>query len=642
MKKNIFIIGPVASGKNTLLEKIIEKNPEMLSIDTGKIYRYISFKIYQKLNTEISINKILNNDKDEISSLLQKVYHLTNYYSNALLQLKIVNGELYENEMKIDDNKLYCKETNAILPIIAKVPTLRNRITSCINDHFSNLDVPIIMTGHNIKEIDTTKFIVVYLDVNEKQSAYRLYNRNKDSYESVLDAYDEVIKRNSVDNIKNTKKNLNYLYQLIVINTDDKNIEDIYKEFMTEEEKIEKKEDIFKELQSASISREKFEWIFNLALQPLKLTLEELGDAITKKHPYINKNDLIYQTLILLTAYKMNDLYFISSEYAKELEKGIKFRDKSLLNDFSDIVRKNKKIINYNLLHKVLEHATHFLNELYKDEEVQKIMINYNKINNNFTLKASDGLMIKSKNGIEQEDKIKFKKLDLNTSKFISKYCHYLHTPREDELVSYGAFLNDEDLPIAYVSYSRQDRDYKKQLLNNIGIEPQNTLEMTRAWCSNYAPSNIMSALFQFSIDDISNNWKQKCKSGAEDKYLQAVTTTINPNLGFKASSFLGCNFIPIALRPAGFTFAKKDDIIEYNTRRKISADNNSTYFENQLEILPLNELILCVDKNKQSNIKNNNILLIDKTNYDKVLSEINKEKRSMSEKNINSYKKQR
>ena len=143
---------------------------------------------------------------------------------------------------------------------------------------------------------------------------------------------------------------------------------------------------------------------------------------------------------------------------------------------------------------------------------------------------------------------------------------------------------------------------------------------MTRAWCSNSAPTNIMSALFQYSIKDLEDMWKKGVKDGIEDKSLQAITTTINPNLGFKDSSFFGCNFIPVALRPAKFTFVEFDGIIQYKTRRSI--DNTcENYFENRFEILPLNEMILCLDKNIEKNVINNNILLIDKLDYDEVLN---------------------
>lgn len=154
-----------------------------------------------------------------------------------------------------------------------------------------------------------------------------------------------------------------------------------------------------------------------------------------------------------------------------------------------------------------------------------------------------------------------------------------------------------------------------------LGIEPQNTLEMTRAWCSNSAPQNIMSSLFQHSIDYANKEWEKLKKDGKVNKDLQAITTTINPNLGFKASSFLGCNFVPFALRPARFTYGKKENSMEYMTRREIES-NGFEYYENQFNILPLNEIILCLDKRKQEQILKGKIYVMDKSNYDKILSE--------------------
>lgn len=77
-----------------------------------------------------------------------------------------------------------------------------------------------------------------------------------------------------------------------------------------------------------------------------------------------------------------------------------------------------------------------------------------------------------------------------------------------------------------------------------------------------------------------------------------------------------------MALRPAQFKI--NNGIIEYETRRKIesSDDDDNIYFENQINILPLNELILCLDKNKMKNVVNSKILLINKIDYEKILNE--------------------
>lgn len=615
--KNIFIIGPVASGKNSLMTKIIENN-EVIALDTGQIYRYVALKIYNEIKDKIDIKKILLKDEKEIEKTSKLIFHLKNYCSEKLKELSFDSNNLYENENILNSDDLYIKEVNALLPIVAKISTIRTIINNFISNNVVTTDKPIIMTGHNIKEIDTTQFLVVYLDVNSTLASYRLFNRNRDSYEDITEAYNEVNKRNSTDKIELTKKIMPYLYEMIYIDTNDKSINEIYQEFIKKSKEFDNKEEQFKNIQEKSIERNDFEWILNVALQPIKEVLDEITNNIIKKYPYVNKNDLIYQTMITLTSLDLQDIYNCDDEFAIYLQQSIKNRDEASIKIVKRKI-KNKEInINIDLVAKVLKDSTNKLLELYKDPEVQEIMKFYNEIQEKTVLKNKNGSIFRINNKQNTEDKITFKVIDSETSSFISKYCHYLHTPRTDELVAYGAFVNNEKYPIAYVSFSKHDREYKKELLYNLGIEPQNTIEMTRAWCSNSAPANIMSSLFQYSIDKITKDWKEKSQEGIEDKYLQAITTTINPNLGFKASSFLGCNFIPIALRPAKFTFINNNGIIEYKTRRNIKSEDE--YFENKIEILPLNELILCTDKNKERDINNSNILLINKKDYESVL----------------------
>lgn len=615
--KNIFIIGPVASGKNSLMTKIIENN-EVIALDTGQIYRYVALKIYNEIKDKIDIKKILLKDEKEIEKTSKLIFHLKNYCSEKLKELSFDSNNLYENENILNSDDLYIKEVNALLPIVAKISTIRTIINNFISNNVVTTDKPIIMTGHNIKEIDTTQFLVVYLDVNSTLASYRLFNRNRDSYEDITEAYNEVNKRNSTDKIELTKKIMPYLYEMIYIDTNDKSINEIYQEFIKKSKEFDNKEEQFKNIQEKSIERNDFEWILNVALQPIKEVLDEITNNIIKKYPYVNKNDLIYQTMITLTSLDLQDIYNCDDEFAIYLQQSIKNRDEASIKIVKRKI-KNKEInINIDLVAKVLKDSTNKLLELYKDPEVQEIMKFYNEIQEKTVLKNKNGSIFRINNKQNTEDKITFKVIDSETSSFISKYCHYLHTPRTDELVAYGAFVNNEKYPIAYVSFSKHDREYKKELLYNLGIESQNTIEMTRAWCSNSAPANIMSSLFQYSIDKITKDWKEKSQEGIEDKYLQAITTTINPNLGFKASSFLGCNFIPIALRPAKFTFINNNGIIEYKTRRNIKSEDE--YFENKIEILPLNELILCTDKNKERDINNSNILLINKKDYESVL----------------------
>lgn len=621
--ENIFILGPVASGKNALLDSIV-KNHNVIALDTGRIFRYVAYQLYNRFNKEVDFEKIYKNDDVEINSLTEKIYHSTKYINLQLQKLKFEGSDMLEDGNNLNIECLYKRNVNCILPIISKISTIRNIIVRYIDYNISSSDKPIIMTGHNIKEINTTKFTVVFLDVDEKESAHRLCLRNKDTYDSILDAYGEVLKRNQTDKIKETKNILPFLYNYIYINTNDKDKKEIYEEFITKLKINKERNNHFYNVQRNAIDRNNFKWILNPILEPIRNRLIELTESICLNYPYINQNDLIYQTLILISSHNISELYSnCSLGYLNKIEKCMASREQKLIDDF--IKKVNCKIIkiNENILQEELKSAMIFLLNLYSSDSIKNIMTRYNSKKNKGNLEYHNGLMVVIND--ESTNAITFKEINSSVSGFLSKYCHYLHTPREDEFIAYGAFIEETSDPIAFVSFSKQDRDYKKQLLYNIGIEPQNSIEMTRAWCSNSAPQNVMSSLFQFSIRELARKWKNESKIGLVDKDLQAVTTAINPNLGFKASSFFGCNFIPIALRPAQFTFKLNNGIITYETRRKIeTSHSDDIYFENQISILPLNELILCLDKSKLEDIVNSKILLIDKMGYDKVLSEKN------------------
>ena len=606
MNQNLFIIGPVASGKNTLLDNLKRKY-NINILDTGKLYRYLALCATQRTTINPDYQKLFENDKQEETRIIQQLCSWNRTFEESLNELEIIDGKLVVEGQEVTDDKLYSKEVNSIISLVAKSNLIRKRILNFINNDFGKRVGNYAMTGHNIQEIDTTQFITIFLDITDEKAAERLYGRNPTSYKSIVEAYKEVVERNCKDGINLTKNLLPVMYNYIYIDTTDLSEEQVEEIAIKEIQKIEKQNEKFDNLQNdKSINRREFEWIFNPFLKTIKAYLDRNLDRFLVGKTFISKTDLEYQVLIKMCSYPIEELFQGDIQLLRKINKGIENRNNDGLQSLIKEMIDGKVIFNSSLVDGEIQNQINRLNNLYESISTKQIMVQLNSSDNRHAISLKD---------------IVYRKVDKNISEFIARNCHYLHTPRKDELISYGAFIKGEPLPIAWVSFSKQDREYKKQLLYYLGIEPQNTLEMTRAWCSNSAPQNIMSSLFQHSIDYANKEWKKLKKDGKVNKDLQAITTTINSNLGFKASSFLGCNFVPFALRPARFTYGKKENSMEYMTRREIES-NGLEYYENQFNILPLNEIILCLDKRKQEQILKGKIYVMDKSNYDKILSE--------------------
>lgn len=550
-------------------------------------FRITAFLILNKL--DISISQINNkNDGELIKNIKRHIQKLQKLMNNVDVKNDNV---IYDNNI-INNDTLYSREVNNILPLIANDKMIRSVVIEHMNKLLSKKN-NYVLTGHNLDDINTTNFITIFLEVDDEIAAQRLMIREKDNYKSISNAINHIIYRNNSDKIQDTLKELPYLYNAFKINTSNLNADEVFYTAIEEIEKIREKQISFDELQKSAIPRTDFSWITNPFFDILKNYIDNFLNS-DELPCCISETDLEYQVLIKLALYRIEDL-FLSKNNLKILEqKVIKNRDPNVFNQLKFMINNNELVINTQLVDREIYSQTEKMLKMYQENNIITQMEWINNINSNSKYSLKD---------------VVFKTLDSETSEFIARYCHYLHTPRKDEYVAFAAFLPEVDFPVAWVSYSRQDREYKKQLLYEMGIEPNRTLEMTRAWCSNYAPKNIMSSLFQYSFNEIKNNWITK-------KEFQGVSTTINPNLSFKASSFLGSNFIPCALRPAKYTYQKINDEYQYSTRRNL---RNNEYIENQMQVLPLNEMFMCIDTRFREKLRKFDIYQIDKKIYENV-----------------------
>jgi hypothetical protein len=131
---------------------------------------------------------------------------------------------------------------------------------------------------------------------------------------------------------------------------------------------------------------------------------------------------------------------------------------------------------------------------------------------------------------------------------------HYLHAPRTDELIAFGAFKANETMPFAWVSYAPVARQYKRNTLRAQGINPAAALELTRAWNCDASPKNTMSMLYAYAHACL-----QRAADARHDGALEAILTDVNPNLGFTGSAFRAVGMGVVGTKPTEYYYQEQN-----------------------------------------------------------------------------------
>lgn len=643
ISSNIFIIGSVTSGKSELMENL-QKHFPFSSIDIGKLFRISAYAILNdeeenKINPDITL--LSSNDEEENNRVSKEIFQKTKLIKNTLnnSSFEIINNKntFTYNNLPFSD-QLESREISLLLSNVASSSVVRKSVWEWIHKH-SDFKSGVILTGHNLKEIDCNKFRTVFLSVDKDEAVKRLLRRSND-YENTNIALEDINRRNNSNEIDKTYFLGKKIRNAVHIDTTKMSPSEVFIETTKSIfDVIQKEKNIEKVQKKVNLEREKFIWSDN----PI---LSSIGEAIDKNIKYINKSnfvsdfDLKIQTLTNIARFEVEDLFkedfSILNNINNKMKESMLFKLDNTNNNFfcineevvlSEINNQFNRLTNL-MQNSILLKPNFPLNILCSD-------IAPLDIPNKITTKKKE--IISQENGeiwkiVSDEGKtIIFKSVPPELSFFYGKYLHYLHSERNDELKSFGAYIEGEEYPFAWTSFSQHDRNYKLDMFNYHGIEGHNVVEMTRAWNADWSPKNTMSSLFAYSADQIIKLWNKNLSYGLVDKPLKGISTTINPNFGFKGSSFLGSNFLPIALRPAKFTYWNYSDGIRYSTRRQIQTELKKEgldcsditkypfYSENKIAHLPLNEMIWLFSKDDQLKLLSYPIYKIDEEMYNKI-----------------------
>jgi hypothetical protein len=218
--------------------------------------------------------------------------------------------------------------------------------------------------------------------------------------------------------------------------------------------------------------------------------------------------------------------------------------------------------------------------------------------------------------------KVILRSVNLALSKAYAENLHYLHAARDDDEMAFGAFLENEEMPFAWVSYAPVGRKYKQSLLRAAGIDPTASLELTRAWNHENSPKNTMSILYAYAHIILQEIWTKQSNTR-----IQAVLTAVNPNLGFKGSAFRAVGFGLAGEKPTFYYYVvdnlgRRSFILRRNLEVLLQHEPMQTkYVTSSFPLLPTKELVVILNGSKRSRPASG-IYIVDEVEYRKEMPE--------------------
>ncbi len=660
---NIFILAPVAAGKTELAAGLQEILPHS-GIDVGKLFRIAAYLVLHDPEMENRIDpdiaKLELQDQQEIQRIVDLTYRKTKMFERGLME-RTTTSRNSSGGLKImfDGSdlsaELESKQVSALTSVIAKSQNVRDVIWRWI-DRYATTNHGLILTGHSLKDIDTTKYRLVQLFVDQSTAAQRLSQRNPAEFQSEDIAVDALRIRNSVDKVGEVQALLANAKDSIRIDTSNLSLEQVKFRALAGLIRQSKKAAQRNAFQAeAELKREDFSWEVNPLLSSLRaLVIDEVKEIVLQYQTLgVTEFDIAIQTMIHIAGYDPQEIWLGNATVLGDIENLIKMnkpqaavrRFEEALTNGDLYVNKDAIIIEAQRQAERLAHIYETTSTMYQGKTIYLPAKYMGNPDNSPFANGSDELQqinAKSKEIVvdpitgerqlyvnEQVSgkRVILKRVPSEISSLYGKGFHYLHEGRMDEAVAYGAFVEGEELPFAWVSYSQVDRGYKQEMLTHLGLEHHRILEMTRAWNASWSPKNTMSILFAFCHGEMVRESQEQAAQGDRDKPIYGIITAINSNLGFKANAFNGVGFETVGFKPANFTYYRDDNgVLTYMSRRglveKLHLQNTSELEDNPhaqgnlFPLFPTNEMVVLFDKKRAAELHQKPIYAIDPLLY--------------------------
>ena len=216
----IAIDGPAGSGKGTVTE-LLAKELNFTKIDTGAMYRAITWEVIQK--------KVSLEDIEKIKEIL------------CDSKIEFQKESVFLNQREIT-NEIRTKEVSNLVSQVSHIPEVRNAMVELQRKMGKNANV--IMEG---RDIGTNVFpnaeVKIYLDASPEERARRRYEQNLEK--GISTTYEEVLEnvkfRDHNDKTSNVGP-LRIAEDAVIVDSTDLTIEEVVETIKKIVEKKEKKE----------------------------------------------------------------------------------------------------------------------------------------------------------------------------------------------------------------------------------------------------------------------------------------------------------------------------------------------------------------------------------------------------------------
>jgi hypothetical protein len=332
------------------------------------------------------------------------------------------------------------------------------------------------------------------------------------------------------------------------------------------------------------------EWPSHPLMNRIKaLSVPLIVDEVKKSGILCDEQDIRYQTLFRLATYPLDKIFNYGEQLQEALSLQGSFHSWSNIPKISDALLEQYGVQEGLIRNTVREQLVIINDRLKKsDLPLDQILVPSGIFaeSNWMFLKSNSELFITNKDSGKRMH-VEFRQVENDLATSFHRDLHYIHTPRSG--VSFGLFLEKDELPFSVLAIEKIDREYKENVLLALGYDPEHCIDFTRLYSRPGVPFNTSSAIFACTFQYIEKNYPD----------IQAALSAFMPTYASGLSMISGGFDTPVIIKEGRQTFQPKlidgKEVWEHVTARRKGAGIKS--IRSAIPMFPTVELLRTIKK---------------------------------------------